>query len=406
MNKKLIFRYITIFVIVVETFQFISGYVNIPDIALFFGTIFASIILYPKAFLNKSTLWFFIFEAIVFINVILKGFDFKWFFLLFMYWFFALSLLNVFLSNKDIKGLRMIMIASLIVLVVTTIFTIPQLIINPDIVRDMAIATNEHDMGMAQIGQRMGLINYGLLHSIPPLFPVLIFNIRNTNSKKSKLLWLCLICLLYFLILKSSFGTILILSTIIIPISLLMTGKKKKDIIIIFSFLIILLPILNKNTMISGLESIKYVFMETPVFDKINDIQKSIDVGDNEGQLSNRNNLYSDSWNAFSKNPIFGTSNDNQVGQHAFIADFAAWFGLIGVIPLITFFVTTFKRQYRRFDPKMRTYYLLALFPFIILCILKGTPSFEPMLYILFIMPLVFQEENRKKIEIKLVKNS
>jgi hypothetical protein len=167
---------------------------------------------------------------------------------------------------------------------------------------------------------------------------------RKRKSYFLKILWLSLIAVFYYLIIVSGFGTALILSTFILIASFLISENKRKKYFIIWNFNFYWSFIYKQRIYPQFIRLGKRLLCRLCHYDKIVDIQYSIQTNDFEGQLNTRGNLYADSWNTFSKYPIFGSAQQSDAGGHLFVADFLAWFGLVGTLPLILFFYYSFRR--------------------------------------------------------------
>jgi len=396
MNKDLIYRYVAIFAVIIETFTLIQGYTDIPDIAVMGGVVLLSMFFYPFSFINKHTYYFFLLVAVVLVTAIAKSFVLRWYLLLLINWLFSLSMINVFLYNKDWVGLKLVVYAGLLVILISSISTITILIIDPMIVRQLALDSLDGDTRSLVTGQKMGIVSYGLIHGLPTLLPALVYLLKTGNNIQTKIIWLSIIIVFYTLVLKASFATSLILSTLILLPSLIISKNTTRSIFLLVAILLMFLPLFNEDILINNLEKIKPFFSETEIEEKISDIQLSVKFGDNEGQLGTRGTLYADSWNSFFKEPIWGSMKHKDAGGHAFIADFLAWFGIIGAAPLILFLLFFIKKIYSEIQKKQKLYFLLSLIPFFVLSFAKGTPYFEQMLYLLLFLPGLYLMKTEK----------
>lgn len=390
MYKKLIFRYWSIIVLILETFPMIQGYFDVPDFAVMLSVVGIGFVFYPRSFFNKTSLFFFLFIMIITIGINLKSFDLQWYLVIIIYWLFSLTLINVFLYNKDWLGCKVFLIVGMTILLVSSLISIVHSVNEADMVRQFVLYSSEQDAVGVKIGQKLGIANYGMVHGIPTLLPALVYLFKKEKNIFRKIVWLSLLFIFYYLILVSGFGTALILSTFILIISFLISENKRKNYILFGVFLLIGAFFLNKDFVINFLDTVKIYFENSAIYDKIIDIQYSIKTNDFEGQLNTRGSLYTDSWNTFFQYPIFGSSEHSDAGGHLFIADYLAWFGLAGAIPLLLFFYFAFKRIYLIINDSQRIYYLLALLPFIMLSFLKATPFFEQVLYVLVFIPAIF----------------
>lgn len=390
MTKKKVFRYIAITAVIIEIFPPIKGYFDVPNIIVMCSVIFTALFFYPRSFCNKINLFFAISAIIIMSNVIYKdNFDFVWFRITLLYWLFALSIWNIFYYTKDIVGFKLLSLICLSIIIICSLLTIPAANLNQSIVRDVSSSSDRVGFLLQREYQKMGILGYGLVHSIPVLFPVLIYLYKNNN--KYKMLYLFCILILFFTILKASFGTVLLISSLIIPLSIIINTNNKKNILLFIFLSSITLIMLSSNLIIDVLDQLKSLFngSET-IFKKIDDIQISIKLGKEVGQVGNRSELYNMSWKTFFENPIYGSMDYTGGGEHSFIADFLAWFGLIGTVPLFIYFFLIIKRTITSINTSMRNYYYLCLVPFIIQSFLKGTPFLEQIIFLLIVVPGLF----------------
>ena len=390
MYKKLIFRYWAVICIVLETFPVVQGYINVPDFAVLLSIVAVGFFFYPRAFFNLPTLFFILFAFLIIILIQTKSYDIQFYRVIIIYWLFALSLINVFLYNKDWDGMKIVLIIGISILLISTIISIIYSGNQPDLVRQYVLYSSEQDNIGVKLGQRLGIANYGMIHGIPTLLPIFVYLFKKEKTLFLKILWSSLIAVFYYLIIVSGFGTALILSTFILIASILVSENKRKNLLLFGILIFIGALFINKEFIIYSLDQIKGYFVDSAIYDKIVDIQYSIQTNDFEGQLNTRGNLYADSWNTFSKYPIFGSAQQSDAGGHLFVADFLAWFGLVGTLPLILFFYSSFRRIYLMIENHQKIYYILTLLPFIILSFVKAVPFFEQILYLLVFIPAIF----------------
>ena len=391
MRKVIFYRYLILIAIILETFSILDGYLPIPKFEIMGITIIIGFFLYPKAFMNKMSFYYSLFWVIVLLNILLRGtFVVNWFIAFFLSLTFSFSVFCIFKFNQDFKGLKIISITGLLIIVTTSIINIPILTQNPLYAREIMSASRHGDSQFVELGKKLGVIGYGLVHSIPMLFPLVIYKIKNYVSNKERILWLGILVIFFLLILKVSFGTVMILTIIIIPFSFLWSNNLKRNIkLLTFAGIVFLL--FSNGTLINYfLDYTKIYFEDTRMYLKIDDIQNSINSNSVEGQLKGRSDLYLQSLTTFIDNPFFGTNNASEAGGHTFAGDFLAWFGILGVIPFFLFFVRIFKVTYKKILRERGQYYVLSIVPFVLLSLTKGTPGFEQFLYLIVIIPGLF----------------
>lgn len=387
LSKDFVFTVVAFIAIIFHTFPIIKGYIVLPQLTVMFLVSIFSIVLYPSSFVNSSTVVYLIsIITIVFLILFKDSFDLGWFLTFLTYWLFVVSISNIYLYTKNFEYINKLASTVLFITVITSILTLPHLFSNPFAVRDLIMSGNAGDAESVRTGQRLGMISYGLLHSIPTLFPVLIYFIKKSEVFAHKLYWGILLAILYYLTIKAGFATVIILSTLIIIPSFLISSNLKKNIILLIITILLLLPILNLDLVYNGLNFIKPYFANSIMYKKIDDIQTTLVIGE-AGHVALRGSLYLNSWETFLREPLFGSSKFNSAGGHAFLLDFLAWFGLIGTLPIVIFFSLHFKRIFQVIEADKKIYYFLALIPFIILSFTKGTPFYEQILFVFIVIP-------------------
>lgn len=402
MRRDNLYTLIILIAIVLETFSLINGYIKVPHLVIIYSVVLLNILYSPRAFLNKISFYYVLFLLIVSINIFLKqSFDPHWYFIIFSHWTFVFSIFQVLFYKTRFKNLNKIAYLSLFILVFTTIINIPLLVFNPTFIRETIVALQYGNPELYRAGQRLGIASYGIIHSIPMLFPFVIFKIKNTKIQPYRFMWIVVLIVLFYFILNVSFGTALILSLLIIPLSFILSDNKKRNLFTLFFSLILLSLFVNNTFVIEVLNRSLPLFEGTAMEYKIVDIQSSLLANEVEGQLSTRSNLYESTWKTFFTHPIFGTGSQNDVGGHAFIVDFLAWFGIVGVIPLVLLFLELFKTIFKSLPSQTRVYYFMCIIPFILLSFLKGTPYYEQLLYLFIVLPGLFM----KKAPLLLLKN-
>ncbi len=304
LNKTFIFRFTSIFLIIILTLPILRGYFDIRDYIFLIGYSVFCIILYPRAFFNKRTVsltLFLLFLLLIFYdhqkyNLIFSLFEF-------FSIFAAMAISNICLYKKDYKSLYIISLFSLIILGITTLFTIPLLIENPDAVRDSVGYVIDDDLQSLNEAQKEGIMNYATVHSVPFILPLLVFFSKRKSNKKVKMIWLFITILLLFLIIKSSTTTPIILSFIGIILALIINENKQTSFIKFFILGLLAALLANSDLLVSFLEAIEPIFSGSAVGPKIEDFKKFIQVGQVGSQIGVREDLHKLSWNTFFDKP-------------------------------------------------------------------------------------------------------
>jgi hypothetical protein len=387
----MIYRIIVIIFVVAETLPLVQGYAPFKEWIPLTFMCGVSLVMYPKAFLNKPTLYLLIYFVIL---MIFAGMghdiaDFKWVLIEILVPLSCLSIINVFIYNRDFNGLKMVTVAALLVILITAVKTYQIVTKDPFAVRNMVGYTLKNNAGAIQKYMQQGIASFGLVHAVPFLCPLLVFHIKSGGNHLFRIFSLAMLAATYLMLVKASFGTPLILSTAAIACALLFTKNQKMNVVIGIFFICTLMSTMNKNLVISGLETIHAaVFSKSPVIGaKINNIVSSIKYNRSEGEVSGREKVYARSWKMFFSSPIIGNLDSKQAGGHAYFVDRLAYFGLVGTIPFCMFLYFRIKNSLTIINNKIRLHYLLGVAFFVALGFLKNITGIENFLYLFVLLP-------------------
>ncbi len=352
-----------------------------------FLMLFGSCLLYPKSVLSKEV--YFLGLYIVVLLVLASAghslADFSWIANETLRPLTCLCIINVFLYNRDFYGLKMVTMVGLLIIGITSLLTIPILMKNPNAVRDM-VMYKEQFQATALMYKQSGIASYPLIHSLPYIYPAIIYCVKTKRTITNRCYYLAVLTVSYFMLLKSSVATSLILSTFGIVGALLVSKSRKKNIIyvVILSFFFVFA--FNETMIVSSLKSIKPLFGDTLNAKKIDDILSSLKHDSAKGDLA-RIRATEKSFTTFIKSPLFGNMDRRQAGGHAYFVDRLAYFGLVGAVPFFLSLFFVFKRHFMIIDKGMRNYYVMGLALFVIMGIVKNVGGIETYLYLFVFLP-------------------
>ena len=382
MDKVVLYRRIVILFIIIETFTIIEGYLHLPDSLLMVGVIALSFIWFPEAFMNKQTIAMAVYFIIIVFNVLIYGDSsyIAWTANEFLIPMTYLCIINSLLYNKDIEGLRLLSRIAIVIIAILSMCTISLLYSNPNVLRDSVMIENDPLV-------KKGLVNYGLIHGLSILFPLVIYSFKKQKKIAKKLLLLLFIAIEYYLLTRAGYTTAFLLATFSIVSAFLVSENHKKN-VALFSFIaLFFIFFLNKDLILSGLTSVQYIFIDTDIFPRLNDIYNFIHYENITGQASLRLELYELSWNTFIENPLFGSFQSPDIGGHSFLLDRLAYFGIIGGLPFFLFFYYTLKDHYNSIPKASRLYYMISILVFIALSFTKNLGGIQIYSYLLVVLP-------------------
>jgi len=393
MRKDKILTYAAAFVVTVSTFTLIQGY--FPFLTrgwIFLGILTVLItLLYPKVYLGKSVIWLMIYSIVILFNYLSGDEVFSLRFALteITFYFIPATLFLIYMRNNDIKNVRTIAIVSMLIIIITSIFTFKNAIDNPGIVRSIVGAQATEDYTYILEQYRKGIASYGMPHAFPFIVPPFIYVLKNKNfSFKLRIFALLMIMIGGLMVFYTeSTGALVILLFSIIMSLIITESSLKKNIIRLVLLGVIALLFLNTQTLISVLDFFGAETETMNYYGKIEDARTMLETGKSVGQIANRQELHNMSLTAFVNHPLLGTNKGSDIGGHAYFMDRAGLLGVVGFIPLFLFFYYQIKITYENLPNFIRMYYLIGVVSCIILGFQKNMSGFEYWLYLFFLLP-------------------
>ena len=402
MKKNKILTYVAAFVVTVLTFTLIQGYFPFFMRSWIFLGILTVLIslLYPKIYLGKSIIWLLLYSVVLTFNI-LSGdavFDLSFTLTEITYYFIPTTLFLIYLRNNDVKNARTIAIVSILIIIITSIFTFKNAIDNPGIVRIVFGAQVMGDYTYVIEQYRKGIASYGMPHAFPFIVPPFIYVLKNKNfSFKLRIFALLMVMIGGLMVFYAeSTGALVVLLFSIIMSLIITESSLKKNIIRLVLLGVGALLFLNTQTLISVLEFFGAESETMTYYGKIEDAITMLETGKSVGQIATRQELHNMSLTAFLNHPFLGTNNGSDIGGHAYFLDRAGLLGLVGFIPLFFFFYYQIKTTYKNLSNSIRMYYLIGVASCIILGFQKDMSGFEYWLYLFFLLPALCMLVNRK----------
>ncbi len=393
MRKKKILTYVAAFTIIVSTFTLIQGYFPIfLRSSIFLGTLAVLITLfYPKIYLEKSISWLMIYFIVILFNY-LSGdevFNLKFSIIEITLYFIPATLFLIYLKNNDLKSLKIISTATILVIIITSVLTVLQAHNNPGVVRSIVVIESMQDaIRMVELYKK-GVTSYAMPHAFPFIVPPLIYALKNKSfsfkGRLSALLILAIGILMVFY--TESTGALVVLLFSIIMSFIITEKSLKKNIVRLIGLGLLAGVFLNTQTLTSILDYFGAETKTMAYYGKIEDAMTMLETGKSVGQIAGRQELHNMSLNAFLNNPLFGTNKGADIGGHAYFMDRAGLLGLIGFIPLFLFFFFQIKITYENLPNSTKMYYLIGVTACIILGFQKNMAGFEYWLYLFFLLP-------------------
>jgi hypothetical protein len=387
LSRRKTFLSLTILWVTYLTFTVLKGYIIIHGLFSILVISLFSFLLYPKQIFNKPLFFLGLYSVVVLLNS-LSGdqvFTLQRSVLEILFLFSTSFIFLVFMRNAHYNELWVFIKVTLIIAIVLSVTSIPQLIINPLLVRSLT-KIDELDIGYTIY--RTWISDYAKAHVVIFIFPPLVYIVKGKFKRIFKIASAVVILILFAYVAVSSATTPLILGTLGIVLSILINQKfsLKRN---LFHLMLISLPLLfllNNSVLIYSLVTIKPFFEGSTNYEKIDLIITYMQYGSSEGGIEARENFHSVSWTSFNSNPFLGTNSIEGMGRHSFYLDRMAMFGVVGFIPLLLFFVS-FTVEVIKELTHTKIYYLVGVFVYLIMFSMKNIFSIEFLLYSLVLLP-------------------
>lgn len=250
--------------------------------------------------------------------------------------------------DHDYRYTRLVLITVFVCDLLMAAITIPQFTINPNIVYGSVVNSEMSDLERQLYSF---VISYETIHGIALIMAPLTF-ICKKMLKKNKVLSLLMsagIVILLYVVYKSNGTTAMLMSLLMAGVGLVVNIEKfKRKSIPRFVFVGLLGFILIQPGVIVPILKTMQSTMETNSgnYIKLGEVQDRILFDESGGDLGYREELYQSSVDLFIESPIWGTSTPEKIGQHSYIRDRLALFGILFIIPLVLIFVCHYRSIY------------------------------------------------------------
>lgn len=317
---------------------------------------------------------------------------------------FVISSLSLYcMKSNNMNFNKHIIYVTLIFLAIELIASYFVLLTSPGIIRGMnAMIMEENNMSLMFFYYRMGLLDYSMAHAIPILIPPLIYYFRQQSGRK-KLFTLILIISCILLTWLSESATALMLSLLMVLLGFLTRNyySTRKNVIIttvlVLPFIFVLY---SEELMVNFFEiSERVVGKESIYSDKIEEMRLSMIENQTTGDLESRTLSYRRSIDLFSNNVIIGSNE--MPGRHAALLDRMASLGLIGIIPLLSFFVISLRQISRYLPHNRRIYYIECIIAAFLMLTFKGLWVWPIFFFLFIVAPCALNANDENLMTIK-----
>jgi hypothetical protein len=368
-------------------------------VAQFYFLLWIPILLFikPQFIFQKTTFITIFFFLIIFILIPLAWYDREFggeilsFYSVFLEIFPVLGsvlLFKYFHVKHDVKGLKWLLATAILSIVITSIFSIRGLIIDPLAVR-LAMSGEADNFQIETRGMAIG--GYGLFNAVMLMVPVLVYLL--SSYRVLSINWILILILIVLAVVPMYLGgltTTFFFAIILFSYSYFIS--KITSLAIYLPVLVFLSSILIFNDLTATL--IDYVITKLGdiwIVEKLEDAALTVRLMDYNPETSQsyfaseRLSRSLDSFYSFLSDPLLGGGRS---GSHAYWFDRLAIFGLIGWGLVFYMFYLNYKYHQARLDKVLFRYYQLSFYAFFVFGFLKGNVlSEEVSTVIFFIFP-------------------
>ena len=393
-SRKNLFLFIALFYTLYIIFPLFADIVNIP---VWLPSILSSalmIVLFPKAFCNKTIYWSSAYAVVLAFFVLIGKpltigigtvADNKKIFIEFAYILPAISIFSIFLYLKDFQLTKKYVTWSTLILYVSFIVAVP-LMIRYNSLRE-ALSEQSETLVIP------GLPGYSLMHAYPLFLIPICYMMRVVKGIK-QLLAICALFALCFVIYSTYVTTSYVIMLAILTMTLTYKDNRSPIYWLLIFFVIYILY--EMGVFLSLLDAISPYFNGTAVARKIDDIRSSMTKGEITGAtITGRQRLHEISWDSFFSNPFWGTS---VVGGHSSLLDRFGGMGVLGGVPFMMIFVSFYK-EFKKilYKKDNRYFFMLGVIAGLIYLYVKGNWGAASWLMLTVMMPMALWVFNKKQ---------
>lgn len=289
-------------------------------------------------------------------------------------------------KKEDTVFARTVVVAMLVIICIESVASYFINLSAPNIIRELeALTRAEGDRGFAYSFMRMGLADYSFCHALPVMIPPLICWIKESKRMKKWILCgvLFLTCLLIYI---SASGTAILLMVFMIVLGLFTSisnkSNSRRSLIVI---LIVFAPFLfSQQLQFATIDTfISVLPQESYMTQKLESIRFSLEYEASEGDVEARVVRYNKSIDALKENVLFGSNKRN--GGHSAFLDRLSNLGLVGIAPLIFFFIIQFAITIKYIPKRYNLFYIEGVIAAMMIFLLKAV-SLVPLLILSFIV--------------------
>lgn len=301
----------------------------------------------------------------------------------FMEWhypvFSAVLIHNYYVYSRDQRSYARVILATLIIIAITTIANIYVLIRYPEVARQFFGDESVFGVVGGPI-YSIALGTYAFTSSVPFIIPMLIAFYGVVQRKNLRIIILLFIAIILVSVFMSAITAPILMAAFCLLFAL--AGRKRLGTSFLVSAILLLVIVTVPTSVKSDFfYSISDVVTQKDLSRKMRDIgyviETGVDIANPMSTVEYRAERIPQNLAAFATNPIFGTGYETNA--HLFWLNRLAQVGLLGTVPLVLILYHHLRLCLRRSDHYFRFYMLVSLLLFVVLGFVKNTSG--PMFY-------------------------
>lgn len=294
-------------------------------------------------------------------------------------------------KTGDEKFMKVVIITFFVIVAFETIASFIANMQFPEIVRNLnKMRDDDLSTESAWIYYRFGVANYDIGHALPATVPLLVMGIKESaNNKKKRWLLAGILAITLLMVYISYSTTALILAVFGLFLAIFShKGSLKSNQGLIFLVLIFAPFLLSETIMAGALDFVDgFVDQESSLHDKLSAMSETLRYGDTSGDVSAREERYTQTWDLFTTNILTGTNAS--VGGHSSLLDRLGTLGIIGFIPYVLFLYYQISFSKFRIKKEYRIFYLEGAMLCIFMLIIKDADSWELFFTLFTLIPFM-----------------
>ena len=300
-------------------------------------------------------------------------------------------LISRYLCVKKCKAFaRNTVILTIVIIIITCLLTLRMIMIMPGVVREIVVILNRPGGETLVLDfYRAGVCEYPFPHALPILIPPLVLWVLTPSNQFYRYIAILLLVLVFYFLFMCDVGTPLFVGVFVLVGSFMMSTQSfKKSLARVILLLLLGLPFLSKNVVISTLSMIEDQIEEQVLIKKkVTDIRTSVQYGESEGAVDDRQTLYDKSIEGFSKNFIWGTNDKQYIGGHSALLDRLSTLGILGALPFILLLYYHLKFIFDHLHDNVKSFFVMSIFAFVFMIAGKNMNGIYTWLFISIIAP-------------------